>query len=278
MDPLLPGKTDALAALFPASKPIIGVVHLPALPGAPQYKGTPVRELYAIGVRDALALARGGVDGIIIENGGDWPYSRPEDIGPATVAGLTAAASAIREAVDVPLGIICVANAALPSLAVAKAIGASFVRVNQWANAYVSNEGLLSGDAANALRFRAAIGGEDIRILADVHVKFGAHAITADRSIGEQARDAEWLGADVLIASGQRTGDPTPVGEVREVKAGTSLPVIIGSGVSPEQVPSLFEVADGAIVGQWMKHDGKWWNAVDQARVERLMAEVSKLR
>lgn len=278
MDPLLPGKADALAALFPARKPIIGVVHLPALPGAPRYNGGPVRDIYAAGARDALALARGGVDGIIIENGGDWPYSRPEDIGPATVAGLTAASCAIRDVVDIPLGVICVANAALPALAVAKAIGAAFVRVNQWANAYVSNEGLLSGDAANALRFRAAIGGQDIKILADVHVKFGAHAITADRSIGEQARDAEWLDADILIASGQRTGDPTPVGEVQEVKAGTSLPVIVGSGVSPEQIPALFAAADGAIVGQWLKIDGHWWNPVDQARVERLMAEVAKLR
>jgi predicted TIM-barrel enzyme len=111
-----------------------------------------------------------------------------------------------------------------------------------------------------------------------VHVKFGAHAITADRSVAEQATDAEWFDADVLIATGARTGSPTQVGEVEQVRAGTNLPVIIGSGLDPEQVPSLFRVADGAIIGQWLKRDGHWWNPVDPHRVARLMAAVSLQR
>jgi uncharacterized protein len=94
-------------------------------------------------------------------------------------------------------------------LAVAKAAGAQWVRANQWVNAYVANEGFLDGPAPKAMRYRRAIDATDVRIFADVHVKFGAHAITADRSIDEQARDAEWFDADVLIATGTRTGSPT---------------------------------------------------------------------
>jgi membrane complex biogenesis BtpA family protein len=275
---VLPEKLSALSELFGQSKPMIGVIHLRPLPGAPRYDGSPVRDIYAAAAADARTLADGGIDGIIIENASDLPFSRPEDIGPETVAALTAACIEVRSVVPTPLGITCVANGVIPALAIAKAVGARWVRANQWVNAYVANEGFLNGPAPSALRYRAAIGARDVRIFADVHVKFGAHAITADRSILEQATDAEWFDADVLIATGARTGSPTQVGEVEQVRAGTNLPVIIGSGLDPDQVPSLLAVADGAIIGQWLKRDGVWWNPVDPARVARLMTAVSKLR
>lgn len=275
---VLPPKINALEELFQVRKPIIGVIHLQALPGAPRYQDQPMRDIYAAAVADARTLSAGGIDGIIIENASDMPFRRPENIGPETVAALTAACLEVRGAVDTPIGITCVANGVVPALAVAKAVGARWVRANQWVNAYVANEGFLNGPAPEAMRYRSAIGATDVRIFADVHVKFGAHAITADRSIPEQATDAEWFDADVLIATGTRTGSPTEPREVQEVKSGTTLPVIVGSGLNPDQVPSLFEVADGAIIGQWLKRDGVWWNPVDPARVERLVAAVSRLR
>jgi uncharacterized protein len=275
---VLPDKANTLEALFPVKKPIIGVIHLKPLPGAPRYDGQDVREVYAAAVEDARRLAGGGIDGIIVENAGDLPFARPDDIGPETVAALTAACLEVRTAVDVPIGITCVANGAIPALAIAKAVGARWVRVNQWVNAYVANEGLLNGPAPEAMRYRSMIGARDVAIFADVHVKFGAHAITADRSIAEQATDAEWFDADVLIATGTRTGSPTEPREVEEVRAGTNLPIVVGSGLAPEQVPDLFKVADGAIIGQWLKQDGRWWNPVDPHRVESLMNAVSKVR
>lgn len=275
---VLPPKQNALEALFPVRKPIIGVIHLQALPGAPRYGGQPVKEIYAAAVRDARTLSEGGIDGIILENASDLPFARPENIGPETVAALTAACIEVRGAVATPIGITCVANGVIPGLGIAKAVGARWVRANQWVNAYVANEGVLNGPAPEAMRYRARIRADDVAIFADVHVKFGAHAITADRSIAEQATDAEWFDADVLIASGTRTGSPTEPREVDEVRSGTNLPVIVGSGLSPEQVPALFATADGAIIGQWLKHDGHWWNPVDPRRVEQLMNAVAKVR
>jgi membrane complex biogenesis BtpA family protein len=275
---VLPAKPNALNAIFAVDKPVIGVIHLRPLPGAPRYNGESLREVYAAAVRDAKALAAGGINGIIVENASDMPFARPEHIGPETVAALTAACMEVRSAVDVPIGITCVANGAIPGLAVAKAVGARWVRVNQWTNAYVANEGILNGAAPEAMRYRSRIDARDVAIFADVHVKFGAHAITADRSITEQATDAEWFDADVLIATGQRTGSPTERREVDEVRAGTNLPVIVGSGLSPDQVPELFAAADGAIVGQWLKQDGVWWNPVDPRRVAALVEAVSKVR
>ncbi|WP_158780393.1 BtpA/SgcQ family protein [Pantoea sp. BAV 3049] len=275
---VLPQKSNALETLFQVKKPVIGVIHLQPLPGAPRYNGQPMREVYDAAVADALTLSRGGVDGIIIENASDLPFARPEHIGPETVAALTAACLAVRNAVDTPIGITCVANGAIPALAIAKAVGARWVRVNQWANAYIANEGFINGPAPEAMRYRSMIDARDVAIFADVHVKFGAHAITADRSIPEQATDAEWFDADVLIATGTRTGNPTSTSEVDEVRNGTNLPVIVGSGLSPSQVPELFATADGAIIGQWLKQDGQWWKPVDPKRVEELMTAVMKVR
>jgi uncharacterized protein len=275
---VLPTKSNALKSLFASPRPVIGVIHLNPLPGAPRYSGQDLREVYAAAVRDAKTLAAGGLDGIIIENASDMPFRRPENIGPETVAALTAACLEVRNAVDTPIGVTCVANGVIPGLAVAKAVGARWVRANQWVNAYVANEGLLNGPAPEAMRYRSNIGAKDVFIFADVHVKFGAHAITADRSIAEQATDAEWFDADVLIASGTRTGSPTQPDEVMAVREGTNLPVIVGSGLNPDQVPALFQVADGAIVGQWLKKDGNWWNPVDPHRVDRLMAAVAGVK
>ena len=278
MSQLLPKKPDALAGIFDQPKPIIGVIHLPPLPGAPRYDGQPTEDIYQAGVTDALAMSQAGIDGIIVENAFDLPFARPEAIGHETVAALSAACVRVRDAVELPIGITCVANGVMPALAIAKAVGARFVRANQWANAYVANEGIINGPAGEALRYRSAIGARDVQVFADVHVKFGAHAITSDRTVSEQARDAEFFDADVLIGSGQRTGSPTQPDEIRAIQAGTSLPVLVGSGLDVDNAAELLSVADGAIVGSSLKYGGTWWNPVDPSIARRLMKVVRSVR
>lgn len=235
-------------------------------------------EIVRAALADAQAYVRGGVDGLIVENEGDIPFRRPELVGPETVAALTAVTIAVRDAVSVPIGVNCLANAVVQSIAVAKAAGGVFVRANQWANAYVANEGLVEGAAAEALRFRSALRGEEIAVLADVHVKHGSHAIVADRSLAEQTHDVEAFDADVLIATGQRTGDPTQVEEVSAIKDAATRPVIVGSGLTVANAVELLKVADGAIVGSAMKRGGLWWNPVDEERVAAIMLEVRRAR
>lgn len=271
-------KDTALERLFGIRKPIIGTVHLLPLPGSPRYKGGYIKDVALQAATDARAYVDGGIDALIVENEGDIPFLKPEEVGPETVASLTAAALAVRDAVDVPLGINCLANAVTQSLAVAKAVEGTFVRANQWSNAYVANEGFVEGAAAQALRFRSAIKGEEIKVLADVHVKHGSHAIVADRSVEEMTRDVEAFDADVLIATGNRTGDPTRAQEIATIKNAASLEVIIGSGLTADNVAELLKVADGAIVGSAMKHGGVWWNPVDHARVHAIVEQVKELR
>jgi membrane complex biogenesis BtpA family protein len=267
-----------LAELFSTSKPIIGTIHLLPLPGAPRYQGEPIRAIIDRAVQDARDYVAGGIDAVLVENEGDIPFLLPDRIGPETVAALTAATTAVRAAVDVPIGVMCLANAAIESLAVAKAVDAAFIRANQWANAYIANEGFIQGAAAEALRYRSALHAREIKVLADVHVKHGSHAIVSDRSIAEQTLDVEAFDADVLIATGQRTGDPTRVEEIRAIKDVASRPVIVGSGLDVSNAYELTSAADGAIVGSAMKVDGHWSGPVDPDRVAAIMAEVARAR
>jgi uncharacterized protein len=190
---------------------------------------------------------------------------------------MAAVAKAVVDAVGVPVGVSLLANGAIGALAIAKASGARFIRVNQWVNAYISNEGLIQGESARALRFRKQIDAMDVAIFADVHVKHGAHAIVGDRPIAEQARDVEFYDADVAIATGNRTGDAVPEAEIAAIREGTRLPIIAGSGLTAENARHLLSLLDGAIVGSSLKRDGVWWNPVETARVRALVEEKRKL-
>jgi membrane complex biogenesis BtpA family protein len=269
-------KPHAIEAIFGRRKAVIGVIHSLPLPGAPAYDGMPMAQVTAFAVAEAQRYAAGGVHGLIVENHGDIPFAKPEHLGPETAACMAVMTAAVRQAVPLPVGVNVLANGAIQAIAVAVAAGASFVRVNQWANAYVANEGFIEGPAAEATRFRARLQARSIRIFADVHVKHGAHAITADRSITELARDVEFFDADAAIATGQRTGDSATMDELRTIASGTALPVLVGSGVNPDNVCDILGVADAVIVASYLKQDGVWWNPVDPDRLRVFMAAAGK--
>ena len=203
---------------------------------------------------------------------GDIPFSKPEDIGHETSALMAVITEKVRERFAVPLGINVLANAAIPAMAIALAGGADFVRVNQWANAYIANEGFIEGAAAKALRYRSMLRAEHIRVFADSHVKHGSHAIVADRSIQELTRDVDFFEADAVIATGQRTGDSATMAEIDEIRAATELPLLVGSGVTPANVMQILGRTQGVIVASTMKVDGVWWNDVELARVKHFMS------
>jgi uncharacterized protein len=276
--PTAPRKPNALIELFGVARPLIGVVHARPLPGSPAYDGEPVEDLFAAAVVDARAYQEAGLHGLIVENHGDIPFLKPDAIGYETAAVMSVMAERIRVATGLPVGINILANAAHVALAVAKASQGRFVRVNEWANAYVANEGFVEGPAGTATRYRSWLRARDVRVFADVHVKHGAHAIVADRSIPELVRDAEFFDADVLIATGQRTGDVATLAEIETIKnAATALPVVVGSGVDEHNVADILAVADGAIIASSLKRDGVWWNEVDRDRARSFMERVASL-
>jgi len=276
---MLVRERDVMCDIFGVDRPIIGMVHSLPLPGSPRFKHHDLNEVVDFGIAEALRLKEGGVDGLLLENAGDVPFVKEAELGFETAAAMATLGLRIRQATGLPLGVITVANAARASIAIAQACGAGFVRVNQWANAYVANEGLIEGAAGVALRYRSWIGADDVRIFADVHVKHGSHAITADREIAEQAVDAAFFDADVLIATGTRTGSETTVQEVEEVRSRVANPVIVGSGLSLGNCRALLAVADGAIIGSSVKDNGRMHGGqVDIAKVKALMDVVIEIR
>ncbi|QKG27411.1 BtpA/SgcQ family protein [Actinomadura verrucosospora] len=273
---VFPPKPNAVEELFGTPKVVIGAVHLPPLPGSPHYEGVPLDEICTFAIEEARAYLDGGAHGVIVENHWDIPFLKPGEHGYETAAAMAVVTDRVRHATAGRVGVSILSNAAECSIASAWSGGAGFVRVNQWANAYVANEGIIEGQAAHATRYRSRIGANPVKIFADVHVKHGAHAIVADRTLAEQTEDAEFFGADVLIATGSRTGDAAALDEVEGIAAHTTLPVVIGSGISAGNVGELLPACDGVIVASSVKDNGRWWGRVDAAKVRELTAAAAK--
>jgi membrane complex biogenesis BtpA family protein len=272
---VFPPKPNAIRELFGTGKAVIGAVHLPPLPGSPHYEGVPLDEISAFAVEEARGYLGNGCHGVIVENHWDIPFLKPGEHGYETAAAMAVVTARVRETVAGDragggVGVSVLSNAAECSIASAWAAGAGFVRVNQWANAYVANEGIIEGQSARATRYRSRIGARPVKVFADVHVKHGAHAIVADRTLAEQTEDAEFFDADVLIATGSRTGDAASLDEVAGIAEHTVLPVVIGSGISAGNIGGLLPACDGVIVASSVKDNGRWWGRVDPAKVREL--------
>ena len=246
---------------------LIGMIHLPPLPGAPEWDGS-MRAVLDRSVRDAEALGAGGSDAVLVENYGDAPFRKA--VGPETVAAMTAAVGAVRNAVDAPVGVNVLRNDAAAALAVAAATGASFIRVNVHTGGMYTDQGWIEGRAADTLRLRRQLA-PAVAILADVLVKHAAPppGVTLEQA----ARDAVERGrADAVIVSGEGTGRPTSTTAVETVREALShTPVLIGSGVTVESVAAALRLADGVIVGSALMHDGRAGGPVDRDRVVRLV-------
>lgn len=262
--------------LFLTRKPVVGMVHAPALAGSPGYAGDRSAIVEAV-LRDAETLVTGGIDGLMLENFHDAPFY-PSSVPAETIAEMTALAVAIRSRFDVPLGINMLRNDGRAALAVAAAAGAQFIRVNVLCGARLTDQGIVEGIAHDLLRDRVRLGAESIRILADVDVK---HSVPfAPRPLEDEIDDVVYRGkADALVVSGAATGRPTHLEDAKRAKsAAGDVPVFVGSGIAPATVADYLAVADGVIVGTSLKRHGTASEPVDGVRVRQLMQAVSDIR
>lgn len=241
------------------ARAVFGMVHLPALPGAPLFWSWD--EILDRAVRDARVIAECGCDGFVIENFGDRPFARGR-VEAETVAAMTRVITVIRNEVGVPFGVNVLRNDPLSALAIAAATDASFIRVNVHIGGMLTDQGIIEGDAYATLRKRAALA-PNVLIFADFLVKHAAPL--AEVHPRQAAKDLRERGlADAIIVTGTETGaaaDPSRLRMVRETLA--DAPLLVGSGLTPENA-SVFADADGAIVGTSLKSDGR----VDPSRVE----------
>ncbi len=229
---------------------------------------------------DAAALAKGGIDGIVVENFGSVPFAKGDSTSPLPphqVAAITRAVLEIRNLFDGPVGVNCLRNDARSALGIAAATGATFIRVNVHVGAYVTDQGLIEGRAHETLRDRTLLGCEDVAILADVLVK---HATPlAPITAADATADTVLRGlADGVIVTGKATGAPVDPELLREVgESSAQAPVYIGSGLTQSAAEQLAPLCDGAIVGTAFKQGGEVRAPVDAARVRSLCEAVRPL-
>jgi membrane complex biogenesis BtpA family protein len=259
---------------FRTIKPIIGMLHVPALPGSPRNSMT-FSAITDFVLADAAALTEGGADGLMLENFGDVPFF-PSRVPAHTVAFLTALAMEVRASFSLPLGINVLRNDGLAAMAIAAAAGAAFVRVNVYTGARLADQGILQGEAYEITRFRKLLGGSP-EIWADVAVKHSSSL--SDRTLEDEVADTVERGlADAVIVSGTATGKPTAMEDLRRVKAcaGGAL-VLVGSGADAANAGALLDVADGLIVGSALKRGGAVTAPVDVDRVRSLVSSAGRV-
>lgn len=262
---------------FGTAKPVVGVLHLPPLPGSPAGEPGGVEGLRERVERDAAALLEGGADGLLVENFGDAPF-RPGAVPPSTVAFVTRLASVARRASGLPTGVNVLRNDGEAAVSAAAAAGGRFVRVNVYTGARVTDQGVLEGRAHRVQRLRRRVA-PDVRVLADVHVKHSA-ALGAGRPLSAAVEDALSRGrADGVIVTGAATGRPPSPERLREARAAAAgAPVFAGSGVTADTAAAVLESADGLIVGTWLKEGGRTREAVSVERVRALTEEARRVR
>jgi uncharacterized protein len=265
---------SAFSACFGAPRALIGMLHLGALPGTPSASQS-VETLIERAVTEARIYRDEGLTALAIENMHDRPYLKG-GVGPEITAGMTAIAHEVKRETGLPLGIQVLAGANRDALAIAHASGADFVRVEGFVYAHVADEGVIESCAGELLRYRRAIGAERVLIFADIKKKHAAHAITADVTLVETAKAAEFFLADGVIVTGPTTGEPASPDEVRDVVQAVRGPVLVGSGVTPANL-SRFSTAHGFIVGSSVKQGGVWCHPIDRDAVRALAGAFADL-
>jgi membrane complex biogenesis BtpA family protein len=269
--------TEALTAFrecFGAPRALIGVLHVGALPGTPS-ACHPIDTLIRQTLAEAKIYRDAGVTALMLENMHDRPYLKGV-VGPEITAAMTALARETKRETGLAVGIQVLAGANREALAIALASGADFVRVEGFVFAHVADEGVIESCAGELLRYRRAIGAERVLVFADVKKKHSAHAITADVSLIETARAAEFFLADGVIVSGPATGVPASPEEVCDVVGAVSVPVLVGSGITAGNL-ERYATAHGFIVGSSVKQGGIWCNPLDPDAAHALASAFGKL-
>jgi uncharacterized protein len=258
------------------SKLVIGMIHLDALPGTPKYSGN-VNQIIENAIAEAELYKRAGLSGIIIENMHDVPYLNNSS-GPEITSTMAIIAYEIKKRTNLIVGIQVLASANKEALAIAHSANLDFIRAEGFVFAHVADDGIVESNAGNLLRYRKQIEAENVMVFTDIKKKHSSHAITSDVSIVETTKAAEFFLSDGIIVTGDSTGEEADVSELSEVKQNSKLPIIIGSGITAENIDKYYNLADAFIVGSYFKKEGNWENGIDEARVKKLLAKLDEYK
>ncbi|KAH8390745.1 hypothetical protein KR215_001668 [Drosophila sulfurigaster] len=259
---------------------IIGMIHVNALPGTPRYAYRDWEKTIEKAKHEAELYKQHQVDGVLIENMHDVPYVRDQKIGAETVACMTRLSQAVRSIIPlkIPCGVQVLACGNKHALAVAKASELQFIRAEGYVFGHIGDEGYTDSCAGELLRYRKKIDAEDVLVFTDLKKKHSSHAITADVSLLETAHAAEFFLTDGIIITGTATGKAASAEDLDELAGKLKVPLIIGSGVTKDNIEEYFNKADAVIIGSHFKHNGNWLEDIDEQAVEDFMRSICRLR
>jgi len=255
--------------IFGRQKAVIGMIHVEALPGTPKYGGDN-GFIIEKALKEARIYKNAGIDALMIENMHDVPYLK-NHVGHEISSLMAIIAYLIKRETGLPLGIQILAGANQAAMAAAFNSGADFIRAEGFVFGHLADEGYIDSNAAELLRYRKQIGAEHIAVFTDIKKKHSSHALTQDLDITEMAHAAEFFLSDGVIVTGIHTGSSADLEEIKQVKKATKLPVLIGSGITAENIETYLPYADAFIVGSYFKKDGYWENDLDENKIRSLM-------
>jgi len=255
---------------------LAAMIAIQPLPGAPLYRGDD-EEIVAQALSDLQTYCEAGVDAIIFENSHDLPYIKPPL--PARAVELTKrVAREVRNRFSGPIGIQMLEAANETALEIASEADLDFLRVESYVFAHVGGAGFIEGCAGKLLRLRKETGCEHIKVFGDVKKKHCSHALTGDLDILDEVKQAEFFLVDGVIVTGARTTEPPSLAELRRVKKHAHVPVVIGSGMTPQNIRSYFKIADGFIVGSTFREAGEFLGRLDRKRLNSFMKVFRALK
>ncbi len=266
-------RTPAFTRLFgDRPKTIVGMIHVRALPGAPKHAGG-MAPILDQALAEAETYRACGIHALMVENMHDVPYVQHP--GPEIATAMAVVAREVKRAQpQLPLGLQILAGANREALAAALAAGADFIRAEAFVFGHVADEGYMDSCAGDLLRYRRVLGAESIAVFTDIKKKHSAHAVTADVDIVQTAHAAEYFLSDGLILTGAATGEAASADELRAVHAAVKIPVLVGSGLTADNLKTYLPLADAFIVGSHFKRDGYWENPLDPGRIHRLLDQL----
>ncbi len=264
---------DKFKSVFRETKPIIGMVHVKALPGTPKNSLQPSKIITAA-LQEADIYKKAGIDAIMIENMHDVPYLKGA-VGHEISSMMALMGYLIKQRTELPVGIQLLAGANIEALAAAHSAGLDDIRAEGVVVAHVADEGVIEAQAGELMRYRKKIGATNIPIFTDIKKKHSSHALTQDVSLLDTAKAAHFFMSDGVIITGSHTGEPVSIEELKSLKD-LNLPIIIGSGITIDNVADYLPLCNAMIVGSYFKRDGFWENELDQDRISKFMQAVRK--
>lgn len=265
---------EKFKSIFKGVKPVIGMIHLKALPGTPKNTLTPTQILNAA-LQEATIYKKAGIDAIMIENMHDVPYLK-NCVGPEISTIMALIGVHIKQNTKLPVGLQILAGANKEALAAANAANLDFIRAEGFVFAHVADEGIMEAQAGELLRYRKKIGADGIAVFTDIKKKHSSHAITNDISLMDTAKAAQFFLSDGVIVTGDHSGIAASIDELKTLN-GLNIPVIIGSGITQDNVTEYWPLCNAMIVGSHFKKEGYWENELEYDRVLEFMKLVRSL-